>query len=133
MPCLPSAALSPTPDSISSCGVWNAPEETITSRRARICFSSLPCAVFDTDRALALEQDAGGVRVGLDAQIGAVAHMRMDIGARRAAAFAVLLRHLVDAEAFMLVGIEILAQAKLRFLRRLQERLLHRIAGAQTC
>ena len=31
----------------------------------------------------------------------------------------------------MLVGIEILAQAKLRFLRRLQEDLLHGIVGAQ--
>jgi hypothetical protein len=31
----------------------------------------------------------------------------------------------------MLVGIEILAQAELRFLRRLQEDLLHRIAGAR--
>ena len=74
MPCLPSAAASPTPDSISSCGVWNAPEETITSRRARICFSLLALAVFDADRALALEQDAGGVGAGLDAQIGAAAH-----------------------------------------------------------
>ena len=31
----------------------------------------------------------------------------------------------------MLVGIEILAQAELRFLRGLQEDLLHRIAGAR--
>ena len=73
------------------------------------------------------------MRAGLDAQIGAASHMRMDIGARRAPAFAVLLRHLVDAEAFMLVGIEILAQAKLRFLRRLQEGLLHRIVRCAAC
>ena len=38
-----SAALSPTPESISSCGDWNAPEDRITSRRARIVFVSLPC------------------------------------------------------------------------------------------
>ena len=113
MPCLPSAAPSPTPDSISNCGVWNAPEATITSRRARICFSLLALPVFDADRALAFEQDAGGVRAGLDAQIGAAADMRMEIGARRAPAFAVLLRHLVDAEAFMLLGIEILADPEL--------------------
>ena len=91
----------------------------------------LALAVFDADRALAFEQDAGGVRGGLDAQIAAAAHMRMDIGARGAPAFAVLLRHLIDAEPFMLVGIEILAQAKLRFLRRLQEDLLNGIVGAQ--
>ena len=91
----------------------------------------LALAVFDADGALAFEQDAGRVRPGLDPQIGAVVHMGMDIGARGAAALAVPLRHLVDAEAFVLVGIEILAQAKLGFLRRLQEGLLHRIVGAQ--
>src|SRR5664279_4258401 len=57
--------------------------------------------------------------------------MRVDIGARRTPALTVLLGDLVDAEAFMLVGIEILAQAELRFLRALQEGLLHRIVGAQ--
>ena len=91
----------------------------------------LALAVFDADRALAFEQDAGGMRAGLDAQIGAAAHMGVDIGARRTPAFAVFLRHLVDAEAFMVVGIEILAQAELRFLRGLQESLLHGISGAQ--
>ena len=69
--------------------------------------------------------------MGLDAQIGAASHVRVDIGARGAAAFAVLLRQLIDAEALMLVGIEILAQAELRFLRGLQEDLLYRIAGAR--
>ena len=81
----------------------------------------LALAIFDADRALALEQDARRLRLGFDAQIGAAAHMRMDIGARRAPAFAVLLRHLVDAEAFVFLGIEILAQAKLGFLCRLQK------------
>ena len=66
-------------------------------------------------------------------RLARLVHMRMDIGARRAPALAVLLRHLVDAEAFMLVGIEILADAELRFARGLQEDLLHRIVGAQTC
>ncbi|MEH2558577.1 hypothetical protein V1286_006106 [Bradyrhizobium algeriense] len=69
--------------------------------------------------------------MGLDAQIGAVSHMRVDIGARGAATFAVLLRQLIDAEALVLVGVEILAQPKLRFLRGLQEDLLHRIAAAR--
>lgn len=71
------------------------------------------------------------MRLRLDAQIGALADVRMDIGARRAPALAVLLRHLVDAEAFMVVAVEILAEAELSFLRCLQEDLLHRIAGAQ--
>ena len=91
----------------------------------------LALPVFDADRALAFEQDAGGVRAGLDAQIGAAADMRMDIGARRTPAFAVLLRQLVDAEAFMLFGIEVLADPELALARALQEDLLHRIVGAQ--
>ena len=91
----------------------------------------LALAVFDADRALALEQDAGGVRAGLDAQIGAAAHMRMEIGARRAPAFAVLLRQLIDAEAFVVLGIEVVADPELALARALQKDLLHRIVGAQ--
>ena len=93
----------------------------------------LALAVFDADRALAFEQDAGGVRMGLDAQIGAGSHMGVNIGARGAAAFAVLLRQLIDAEAFVFVGVEILAQAELRFLCGLQEDLLYRIVRCATC
>ena len=57
--------------------------------------------------------------------------MRMDIGPRGAPAFAVSLRHLIDAEAFVILGIEILADPKLGFARRLQKGLLHRVIGAQ--
>ena len=71
------------------------------------------------------------MRQRLDAQIGALADVRMHIGARRAPALAIMLRHLVDAEAFLLLGIEVLAHAELRLLRGLQEDLLHRIVGAQ--
>src|ERR1700742_1873069 len=49
-------------------------------------FQLLALPVLDADRALAFEQDAGGLRLGLDAQIGAASHMRMDIGTRRAPA-----------------------------------------------
>ncbi len=94
-----------------------------------LCLVALP--VFDADRALAFEQDAARLRIGLDAQIGARGHVGMNIGPRRAPAFAVLLRDLIDAEAFMLLGIEILADPELRLARRLQERLLHRVVGAQ--
>jgi len=86
--------------------------------------------VFDAHRALALKQDAGGLRAGLDAQIGARRQMRMDIGPRRAPALAVFLRHLIDAEAFVILGIEILADPELRFARGLQKGLLHRVVGA---
>ncbi len=87
--------------------------------------------IFDPDRALALEQDSGGMRERFDTQIRARGDMRMHIGARRAPALAVFLRHLVDPEAFMVLGIEVLAQMELRFLHGLQENLLHRIVRAQ--
>src|SRR5215475_15792981 len=47
--------------------------------------------------------------------------MRLHISARRAPALAVLLRHLIAAEAFMVLGIEVVAGAELRLLRGLQE------------
>src|SRR5688572_26151434 len=81
----------------------------------------LALPVFDADRALALEQDARCLRIDFDAQIGAIAHMRVDVSARSAPALAVLLRHLVNAEAFVVLGIEILADAKLPFLGGLQK------------
>ena len=87
--------------------------------------------VFDPDCALAFEQNAGRLRSGLDAQIGAGCQMRMDIGPRGAPAFAVLLRHLIEAEAFVILGIEILTDPKLGLARRLQKGLLHRVIGAQ--
>ena len=43
--------------------------------------------------------------------------MRMDIGPRGAPAFAVFLRHLIDAEAVVSLGIEILADPKQGFAR----------------
>ena len=94
-------------------------------------FCLLALAVFDADRALALEQDAGGLRLGLDPQIRAGCHEGMDVAACRAPALAVVLRDLVGAEAFLLLGVEILADAELRLARGLQVNVTHRIIGAQ--
>src|SRR5215470_18880309 len=47
--------------------------------------------------------------------------MRLHIGARRAPALAVFLRHLIAAEAFMVLRVEVVAGAELRLLRGLQE------------
>ena len=87
--------------------------------------------VFDADRAFAFEQDTARLRIGFDPQIGTRGHVRMDIGPCRAPAFAVLLGDLIDAEAFMLLAIEILADPELGLTRGLQEGLLHRVVGAQ--
>src|SRR6266403_71597 len=91
----------------------------------------LALAVLDADRALALEQDAGGLRLGLDAQIRARCHEWMDVAACRAPALAVVLGDLVGAEAFLLLGVEVFANPELRLARGLQIDLPHRIVGAQ--
>src|SRR5207248_419073 len=82
-------------------------------------FGLFALPVLDAHRALALEQDAGRLRIGLDAQIRARSHEGMDIAARRAPAFAVLLGDLVDAQAFLFVGVEILAYAELGLAHRI--------------
>ena len=56
----------------------------------------------------------------------------MNIAARRAPALAVLLRDLVGAEALLLLGVEIVADAELRLARGLQIDLPHRIVGTQS-
>src|SRR5258708_6001862 len=93
-------------------------------------FLALP--VFDADRALALEQDTRRLRMGLGAQIRARAQMGMDIAARGAPALAVLLCDLVAAEALLLLGVEIVTDAKLRLACGLQIDFPHRIVGAQS-
>src|SRR5438105_12208193 len=57
--------------------------------------------------------------------------MRMHVSPRCAPALAVLLGDLIDAKAFVVLGIEILTDPKLRFPRRLQKDFLHRVVGAQ--
>src|SRR5450631_218287 len=56
----------------------------------------------------------------------------MDIAARGTPALAVLLRDLVGAEAFLLLGVEILPDAELGLARGLQIGLPHRIVGLQS-
>ena len=72
------------------------------------------------------------MRVGLDTQIGAGGEIRVDIAARGAPAFTVLLRDLIGAEAFLVFGIKVVADAELRLARGLQIDLAHRIVGAQS-
>lgn len=67
----------------------------------------------------------------LDAQIRPLAHVGIHIGARRAPALATVLRHLVAAEPFMVLFIEVLANAELRLARSLMEDVMDRIVRAQ--
>ncbi len=62
--------------------------------------------VFDADRAIFLEDDAQRQSAGHDRQIGPP-HRRPQIGARRAHSPPVLLRHLIDACAFLGGAVEI--------------------------
>src|ERR1700687_3763572 len=56
----------------------------------------------------------------------------MNVAACRAPALAVLLRDLVGAEAFLLLGVEVLADAELSLARGLQKDVSRRIVGAQS-
>src|SRR3982074_2099279 len=121
MPCFARTARSPPPDNIRSCGVWNAPEETMTSRRARICLTSLPwrystpTARLPSNRMRLPRAFVSTRRLGRGPILGG------RVSPRRAPAFAVFLGDLIDAEAFVILGIKILADPKLRFPRGLQK------------
>src|SRR5271169_121475 len=56
----------------------------------------------------------------------------MDIGARSTPALTVFLRHLIDADAFLLGAVEILVERKLALARRLDENMRQRIVGAKS-
>ena len=89
------------PDSSRRCGDFTAPAARITSRVASRLPASAVLEVGDTDRALAVQQDAGGVGLGLDAQVRTAAG-RIEKGARGRPAPAILLRYLEIAETFLL-------------------------------
>src|SRR5882724_5946480 len=57
--------------------------------------------------------------------------MRMDIGARGTPALAVLLRHLVGADALLRRSVKILVERKLALPPRLDETMRYRIVGAK--
>ena len=67
----------------------------------------------------------------LDAEIGPLAQMRPQIGARGAAALAVDLGDLIEAEPFPTRAVKIVVERELRLARRVEEALLERIVRAQ--
>ena len=100
----------------------------MTSRLARTDFGLAVAAEFDADRALAVEQNFAGRRPGDDLQIGP-RQIRLDIGARRAPAFAVLLGDLIDAEPHLMRAVEVGVHRKLQLPAGFQEIFLERIGG----
>ena len=68
---------------------------------------------------------------GKDRKVLSRLHMRMDEGARGAAALAVDLRDLVEPAAFLSFAVEIVGDRQLRLARRIEEVPLKRIVGAQ--
>ncbi len=88
--------------------------------------------VFDADRAAAVKQDAPRPRAALHPQIGAPTHERLQIGARGAPPFAVLLGQLIEAAAFLLLAVEIVAHRKIRLARGLDEDRVEGIVRSRT-
>ena len=100
------ARAGPMPDSCSSCGDWIAPAASSTSARAARVVHRAALAVAHADGAAALEQQAGGLRLGLDAQVGPPPR-RPQIGLRGAAAPALAGGELVVAGAFLRRAVEV--------------------------
>ena len=86
---------------------------------------------FSADCSLAVEQQPQRARVRLDAQIGPLAEMRPQIGARGAAALAVDLGDLIEAEPFLARAVEIVVERELRLARGVEEAVMERIVGAR--
>jgi hypothetical protein len=105
------------PDSIISCGDWNAPLERTTARLALTASvlpsrpNSMPLARLPSKRIWPRQ-------------------VRLDIGARRAPALAVLLGDLIDAEAHLMRAVEVGVHRQLQLPTGFQKIALERIAGS---
>ena len=105
-----------------------AGQDHLALRRARSC--ARRSAVFDADRARALEQDARHQRAGLDRQIGAP-ERRPQIADRRAAPTAVADRHLDAREAVLLGAVVIVGRRMAGLAAGVQIRLDQRVGVAR--
>ena len=113
---------SPMPDSCNNCGELNVPPERMTSRRARtsVIGAVAPAlAIAHADGALALEDQARGVHLGADFEVGPL-HHGMQERARRAhaAAFQNRALRIVDAELAFAVVVGVARNARSRPRRR---------------
>ena len=123
------AALSPTPDSINNCGVWNAPEARITSATAlRICFNSLPCRYSTPTSSPASNRMRVAAPVSTRRTRGQ-ADMRVEV-VSAALQRHVLLRDLVDAEPSCSPALKSSRRRNCALLAACKG-LPHRIVGAQ--
>jgi len=72
-----------------------------------------------------------GMMIPFDPQIVAPPDIGMQIGARRAPALAIFLSQLIDAEAFLILAVEIVAQGHLRLARGLEKNAVIGVIGAR--
>ncbi|MNN65771.1 hypothetical protein D3C81_1812980 [compost metagenome] len=78
----------------------------------------------DSHGASAFEQDPLHLGPGFDGQVVAHPHIRQQICARRTATFTVLLRDLIDANAFLFFTVEVVVERQTGLAGRLQKALL---------
>ena len=117
MPIERSVSASPTPDSSSNCGDCSEPAARITSRRARTVRITPPCRYSTPTARRSSNTIARRVRSRPHVEVWPVAIGR-EIGSRRTPAFAVLLRQLIESDAFLLRAVEVdIAPQTLRFRR----------------
>lgn len=78
----------------------------------------------DTGGATTVDQHPADHGVGLDEQVGSCLQMRQEVGARGAASFAILLRDLIDTQAFLLRPVEVIGSGEASLSRCIQKTLL---------
>jgi len=88
------------PDSSRRCGDFTAPAQRITSPTQRASRAFAAMRIGDPNGTLAVEEDPGGKRLGLDAQIAA-APGRIQKGARRRPTTSILLCCLEITKTFL--------------------------------
>ena len=107
----------------------SAREQHLTARKQST--SSATLQDLGADRAPTLEQDAQHPGTGLDAQVRPSTDVRVQIAARRAPAFALVLGDLVRAEPFLFGAVEVVVERQAGFPRGVHEALVEGVVGTQ--
>jgi len=126
MPSARSSSAFPTPESWSSCGELIAPPQRIHLGAHRTLGCAAAAHVFDPDGSLALEEDPGDERPGLDLEVVAT-HHRMQVRAGRREATTIVDVSVERGEPLLAVAVHVIGEGVAGLLHGLEERAEQRI------